>query len=450
MSSLRYRKNRLTSFQVIIVGFLFVILTGSILLMLPVSSRNGEVTSFLDALFTATSATCVTGLVVYDTATYWSAFGQAVILLLIQIGGMGVVTIAVSLASISGRKIGLMQRSTMQEAIAAPSVGGIVRLTGFILKSTILIELTGFILMIPVFWKDFGAWKGTWYALFHSISAFCNAGFDLMGDKAQFSSLTEYAGDGLANVTIMGLIIVGGIGFLTWDDVKCKGRNIRKYRMQSKVILITSAVLIVLPFLIFFFGEFSRQVWSGMPLRERFWSALFQVVTPRTAGFNTVDLSLFSETGQMIIMILMLIGGSPGSTAGGMKTTTIAVLFMSSFAVFKRKDSAECFGRSIEEVAVRYASAILLMYLTLFLSGGIMISCIEKLPMQTCLFETASAIGTVGLSLGITPKLGAVSRLILIILMFFGRVGGLTLVFAALSNKPRNISKFPKEKITVG
>lgn len=450
MNYLRYRKKRLTSFQIIIIGFLLVILTGSILLMLPVSSRDGKATSFLDALFTAVSATCVTGLVVHDTATYWSYFGQAVILLLIQIGGMGVVTIAVSLAAISGKRIGLMQRSTMQEAIAAPSVGGIVRLTGFILKSTILIELTGAVLMLPAFWKDFGALKGIWYALFHSISAFCNAGFDLMGRKEPFSSLTEYSANGLVNAVIIGLIITGGIGFLTWDDIKCKGIHIRKYRMQSKVVLSMAAILIIFPFLLFYFGEFTRPVWNGMSVKEKLLSALFQAVTPRTAGFNTIDLTLFSEAGQTIIIILMLTGGSPGSTAGGMKTTTLAVLFLTLLSVFKRKEDTECFGRRLDEGTIKNAAAILLMYLTLFLTGGILISCIEGLPMRICLFETASAIGTVGLTLGITPELGTVSRLILILLMFLGRVGGLTLVFAAFSGKVRNITKLPREKITVG
>lgn len=450
MKYLLYRKKRLTSFQLIIVGFLAVILTGSILLMLPVSTKSGEAVSFLDALFTATSATCVTGLVVHDTVTYWSAFGQAVILVMIQIGGMGVVTIAVALTAISGRKIGLMQRRTMQEAIAAPSVGGIVRLTSFIIKATILVEVTGACLMLPVFWKDYGPVKGMWYALFHSISAFCNAGFDLMGNRQQYSSLTGYAANGWINVVVIGLIIVGGIGFLTWDDVKCKGIHIRKYRMQSKVVLVMTGILIVFPFLFFFFGEFSKPVWDNMTVQEKIWASLFQAVTPRTAGFNTIDLAAFSEAGKMIILLLMLIGGSPGSTAGGMKITTIAVLFMTLSAVFKRKEDTECFGRRIEGGTIRYAATILLMYLSLFLTGGIVISCVEGLPMLTCLFETASAIGTVGLTLGITPELGTVSRLMLIVLMFLGRVGGLTLVFAAVSDKERNISKLPKEKITVG
>lgn len=446
-----FKINRhLSSSQIIIMGFMLVILTGSILLMLPFSTKSGTGASFADALFTATSATCVTGLVVQDTAAYWSVFGQAVILILIQIGGMGVVTIAVAIAVISGRKIGLMQRSTMQEAIAAPSVGGIVRMTGFILKATILIELSGALLMMPVFWKDFRFLKGTWYALFHSISAFCNAGFDLMGSKEEFSSLTAYSGNGLINAVVIGLIIIGGIGFLTWDDIRWNGIHLKRYRMQSKVILLTTVILIVLPFLFFFFGEFGKNTWDGMTVGERVWVALFQAVTPRTAGFNTVDLSLFSESGQVIIMILMLIGGSPGSTAGGMKTTTIAVLFITLVSVFRRKEDSECFGRRIAEETIKSAAVILLMYLSLFLFGGIAISCIEQLPILTCLFETASAIGTVGLTLGITSELGTASRLILISLMFLGRVGGLTLVFAAFSDKARYLSKLPKEKITVG
>lgn len=450
MGFLRYRKKRLTSFQIIIAGFLLVILTGSILLMLPVSSRSGEFTPFADALFTATSATCVTGLVVHDTQRYWSFFGQAVILLMIQIGGMGVVTIAVSMAVISGKKIGLMQRSTMQEAIAAPSVGGIVRLTGFILRATLLIELLGALFMLPVFGKDFGFLKGLWYSLFHSISAFCNAGFDLMGSRLPFSSLTGYAGNGLICGVIIVLIITGGIGFLTWDDIKWKGIHFKTYRMQSKVILLMTFLLILFPFLIFFFGEFGRPAFGDMSVGQKALGALFQAVTPRTAGFNTVDLTLFSEAGQTVLILLMLIGGSPGSTAGGMKTTTIAVLFVTMFAVFRRKEDSECFGRRMEDNAIRNAAAILLMYFTLFITGGLIISCMEGLPVLTCLFETASAIGTVGLTLGITPQLSAISRLILIGLMFFGRVGGLTLVFAAFSEKTGNVARLPKEKITVG
>lgn len=450
MKRLHIHKKRLTSFQIIILGFLLVILTGTILLMLPFATRDGHGARFFNALFTATSATCVTGLVVCDTATYWSAFGQLIILILIQIGGMGVVTLAVSMALISGKKISLKQRSTMQEAISAPSVGGIVRLTGFILRATIAIEITGAICMFPVFCSDFGVIKGMWFSVFHSISAFCNAGFDLMGAKAPFSSLSSYVANPLINIVVMALIIIGGIGFLTWDDVKRNGIHLRRYRMQSKVILLTSAILIVLPFLFFYFYEFGRDEWKDMPTGEKILSALFQSVTPRTAGFNTVDLAAFDDVTQTFMIVLMLIGGSPGSTAGGMKTTTIAVLILTLFAVFRRKEDTECFGRRFDDGVVKYATTVLMMYLCLFLTGGLIISCFEDLPVLTCLFETASAIGTVGLSLGITSGLCDASKIILITLMYLGRVGGLTLIFAAISDKQKNISKLPREKITVG
>ena len=444
MSRFIHKKRRLTSYQIIILGFSGVILLGTALLMIPFSTRDRVGTSFLDALFTSTSAVCVTGLVVHDTAIHWSTFGQLVIMLLIQIGGMGVITVAASLTMISGRKISLMQRSTMQEAVSAPKVGGIVRLTNFIVKTTLLFELLGALLMAPVFYRDFGA-RGFWMAVFHSVSAFCNAGFDLMGTKEKFSSLTAYVGEPLINLTIMLLIIIGGIGFLTWDDIRRNKLRLHKYKMQSKVILCTTAVLLAFPAIYFYFCEF-----ASLRPEDRILSSLFQAVTPRTAGFNTVDLTGMSEAGQAVITVLMLIGGSPGSTAGGMKTTTVAVLFATAISTFSRKEDTHFFGRRIHDGVVKNAATILLMYLSLFFFGGLAISVIEELPMGACLFETASAVGTVGLSMGITPGLGGVSRLILILLMFFGRVGGLTLIFAALSGVQKTAAKLPQEKITVG
>lgn len=445
MDSEKKINRHITSFQIIIIGFFTVILLGSLLLMLPIATDTNTGTKFLDALFTATSAVCVTGLVVHDTATYWSLFGQVIILMLIQIGGMGVVTIAVAVATASGRKIGLMQRSIMQEAISAPQVGGIVRMTRFILRTSIVIELVGAAFLAIVFCKDFGIPKGIWYALFHSISAFCNAGFDLNGVLQPYSSLTLYSEQPIINITIMLLIIVGGIGFLTWADVQKNKWHFSKYRMQSKVILCVTISLIIVPAMYFFFCEFTE-----FSLMRRIWYSLFQSVTPRTAGFNTADLTILSETGQMIIIILMLIGGSPGSTAGGMKTTTFAVLCASAVSVFQKKEYAHFFGRRVESEAVRTAATILLMYLVLFLTGGMIISSLEKIPLLSALFETSSAIGTVGLSLGITPDLTDISKMILIGLMFFGRVGGLTLIFAAFSEKRVNNSRLPHEKITVG
>ena len=436
-----------SSAQIIIAGFATVILLGAALLTLPFASRGPGSASFADALFTATSAVCVTGLVVHDTALYWSEFGQAVILILIQIGGMGVVTVAVAIAMISGKKISLMQRSTMQEAISAHHVGGVVRLTGFIVRGSLLIELVGAALLAIVFVPEFGVGQGVWYSVFHSISAFCNAGFDLMGIRAPYSSLVAYAGDPVVSLTIAGLIVVGGIGFLTWEDVRTNGLHLRAYRLQSKVILCVTFCLILLPAAYFYAFELS----DSLPVGERALSALFQAITPRTAGFNTIDLTALSEVGQMVLVMLMLIGGSPGSTAGGMKTTTLAVLLFSAAAVFSRREEPRCFGRRIEGEALRSAAAaILLLYLSMFLLGGLAISAMEDLPVVDCLFEAASAIGTVGLTLGITPGLGGPSRAILIALMFFGRVGGLTLIFAALAGKRPCASKLPREKITVG
>lgn len=438
-------KKHLSPFQIITYGFAAVIILGSLLLMLPISTKDGTGATFFDSLFTATSAVCVTGLVVHDTATYWSSFGQGVILFLIQIGGMGVVTISVAMAKIAGRKIGLAQRRTMQEAVSAPHVGGIVKFTDFIIKTSIAIELVGALILSPVMCKEFGILKGIWYSLFHSVSAFCNAGFDLMGVKEQYSSLTSYVSNPIINITIMALIVIGGLGFLTWRDLINNKWHFKKYRLQTKVVLTVTLILIVVPAIYFFFFEY-----SDLTFGKRTLASLFQAVTPRTAGFNTTDLNELSENGKFLTIILMITGGSPGSTAGGMKTTTLAVLFASTIAVFKRSESTQFYGRRISNDTVRYALTILLMYLTLFITGGFVISMIEDLPLLSCLFETASAIGTVGLSLGITPSLCFVSKLVLILLMFLGRVGSLTLVFAAVSGYHIRVSKLPQEKITVG
>ena len=436
---------RITTFQIIALGFALMILIGTVLLMLPVSSRQQTGTPFSDCLFTATSAVCVTGLVIRDTAIHWSPFGQSVILFLIQVGGMGVVTAAVSLAFLSGRRIGFMQRSVMQEAISAPQVGGIVKLTRFIILTTLTIELLGALLLMPVFIPEFGWDKGIWYAVFHSISAFCNAGFDLMGVNGAYSSMTGYAQNALVNIVMVLLITIGGIGFLVWNDVKEHRFRLKQYRLQSKIALTASGVMILIPFLWFLFSETEQA-----PFGERILPSLFQSVTLRTAGFNTMDLNSVSGGGQALMILWMLIGGSPGSTAGGMKTTTGAVLLLTAIAIFRRKDQVTCFGRRVGEDAVRNAVAILIMYFLMFFAGGLVISRAESLPLMSCLFETASALGTVGLSLGITAQLGGVSRIILIALMFMGRVGGLTLIYAAQSVRRSAGCTLPLEKVTVG
>ena len=375
-----YKKKHMTSFQLIIMGFAGVILLGTVLLMLPFSSAEKVITPFHEALFTATSAVCVTGLVVKDTGSYWSLAGQTIILALIQIGGLGVVTVAASVSILSGKKISLMQRSTMQDAISAPKVGGIVRLTRFILRGTFLIEAAGTVLLLPVFMGDYGK-KGIWMSVFHSISAFCNAGFDILGtDSSMFPSLTGYSGNILINLVIMLLIITGGIGFLTWDDIYTNKLNFKRYRMQSKIILMTTACLILFPTVFFYICDL-----TNLPMGKRLLAAAFQSVTTRTAGFNTINISEMSEASKAVMILLMLIGGSPGSTAGGMKTTTFTVLILNAIATFRSQENAGAFGRRLEYHVIKNAATIAMLYFALFFGGGIAISVYEGLPLLNCL-----------------------------------------------------------------
>lgn len=444
-----WKHERITPAQIILLGFLLLILSGASLLMLPFSTNDGTGASLGDALFTATSATCVTGLILHDTVQYWSPFGQLVILLLIQVGGMGVITMAVAIFVFSGRRIGLKQRWVMQESISAPQVGGIVRQTKFILKAALIIEGSGVFLLALRFCPQFGLGKGLWYAIFHGISAFCNAGFDLMGEETPFSSLTAYTGDPLVSGTIALLIVLGGLGFLTWHDIWEHRLHLRHYRLQSKLILSTTAALIFGGFL-FFLYEFSQPQWQELSFRERILAALFQSVTPRTAGFNTVDLNNLSKPSQLVTILLMITGGSPGSTAGGVKTTTLAVLLLGIRAAFHYWDHPRCFGRRVPDDSLHGAASIFTLYLLLFLSGGVLICVVDGVPLMAALFETASAIGTVGLSLGITPTLSPLSKLVLILLMYFGRVGGLTMIYAMASGRAPDNVQLPQERVTVG
>ncbi len=428
-----------------ILGFAGIILIGTVLLMLPISTVDGHASSFADAIFTATSATCVTGLIVHDTATTWSAFGQAVIILMIQMGGLGVVMASATFALASGRKISLKERSMLKDTFAAPRMEGMARMAVFILKITFVTELIGALIMMPSFCADHGL-RGVWMAVFESISAFCNAGFDIMGTPGNlYTSLCGYATNPVICGAISLLIILGGIGFVTWGDIFSNGRRIKRYSMQSKVILVTTAVLIVAPALFFYAFEY-----GNLPAGERVIASVFQSVTTRTAGFNVQDLSQMSEPGQALTILLMLIGGSPGSTAGGIKTTTLAVLCANFGAVCIRKEETNAFGRRIKDDVVKQAAAIFMLYIGLALLGAVAICLIEGLPYLTCLFECASAIGTVGLTMGITPSLGLASRAVLMLYMFIGRVGGLTIIYAATKEARRSVSKLPHESITVG
>ncbi|WP_418764410.1 TrkH family potassium uptake protein [Mailhella sp.] len=444
-----WKKERISPSQIIILGYFLLIVCGTGLLMLPCTTRDGVGPSFGDALFTATSAITVTGLVVHDTVRFWSGFGQAVILLLIQAGGLGVMSMAIAVAVLAGQKIGFRLRWVMQESISAPQLAGIVRLTGFIFKTVLVVELAGAALLAWRFCPDMGLGRGLWMALFHAVSAFCNAGFDLMGAERPYSSLTAYAADPLVCLVVASLVIIGGIGFLTLDDVRSHGLDMRRYRLQSKLVLLFSVTLILLGFLFFFCYEFQRDAWN-MSGPEAALAAFFQSVSPRTAGFNSVDLTALSPLGKLVTILLMLVGAAPGSTGGGFKVTTLAVLLLGLLSIFLHRGDVRGFGRRLTDMALRRASGIFMFYLLLFLAGGMLIAAFDELPLMTAFFEAASAIGTVGLSLGATPELSDASRGILILLMYFGRVGSLTVVFAVSSGLRQDGFRYPAEDVAVG
>ena len=441
-----FTKKIVSDFQIIILAFACVILLGGILLMLPVSSAAGLWTPFSEALFTSTSAVCVTGLVVHDTMTYWSVFGKTVILLLIQTGGMGVVTLSAMVLSVTGHKLGLVQRTLIQDSIGSEHMGGLVRMVRFIVKIMLTVEGIGACILATVFVPLYGPLKGAAFSVFHSVSAFCNAGFDLMGEQGEYSSLTGFAANPVVTLTISLLIILGGIGFFTWKDFIDYGLKFRRYRMQTKAILVMTAALLLLPAIYLFMAEY-----GNLPLGERLLAAIFQAVTPRTAGFNTTDLTQMSGTGQAVTVILMLIGGAPGSTAGGMKVTTIFVILATCASVFGGEEECSGFGRSIDNKVISQSMALMTIYMTLFLVSGAVICSLEQQPLHICLFEAASAIGTVGLTLGITPSLGLISKIILIALMFLGRTGGLTIAWALFKIQGPSVNrKYPKGNIAVG
>ena len=435
--------------QIIILGYLGLIFCGTGLLMLPWTTRDGLGASLGDALFTATSAITVTGLVVHDTMQYWSFFGQLVILLLIQTGGLGVVTMAIAVAVLTGQKIGFRLRWVMQESISAPQLAGIVRTTGFICRIVLCVELAGAFLLALRFCPEMGLGQGLWMALFHAVSAFCNAGFDLMGARQAYSSLTAYSADPLVCLVIAGLIITGGIGFLTLEDVRCHGPRFRHYHLQSKFVLLASAFLLVAGFCYFYCLEFSSDRWQ-MSESEAVLASFFQAVSPRTAGFNSVDLTALSPMSQLVTLLLMLVGAAPGSTGGGFKVTTLAVLFLALIAIFLNRRDVRGFDRRVSDGTLRKASGIFMFFVLLYLTGGMLICCLDDLPLMVAFFEAASAIATVGLTLGVTPELSDASRAVLILLMYFGRVGSLTVLFAVSSGLRQDAFRYPAEEVAVG
>ena len=444
------RPKSLSAMKIIAIVFAAIILLGAALLTLPAASRSGVSCGFRPALFTATSATCVTGLSLYDTFTQWSGFGQTVIICLIQIGGLGFMSAATLFVFLLHKRIGLKQRLVMAQALSVSDMDGIVKLQKTVLKGSFLVEGIGAAILFVRFLPEFGFVKALTWGLFHAISAFCNAGFDIFGCITPGASLMEFQSDPVVLLTLGALVVIGGLGFLVWQDVS-ENRVFRKCSVYTRLVLLTTAGLILLGWFMICLLEWNNAGTLGdLSTPDKLLNGLFQSVTLRTAGFASVDQALLSESGKAVSIVLMLIGGSPGSTAGGMKTTTLAVMLSTAVSVFRRREHTHFFGRRINDDTVRNAATVFMMYLVLFLIGGFVISRLEGLPLLTCLYETASAIGTVGLTLGITPDLGIVSQIILIFLMYIGRVGGLTLIFATLSANKNTLSRLPLEKITVG
>lgn len=442
---------KISPMKLILGGYCIIILIGTLLLSLPAATKGTDATPLSDCFFTATSATCVTGLIRYDTFTHWTTFGQLVILSMIQIGGIGFMTVAILIMVLAGRKIGLSERSLMQNSISAPQIGGIVKMTKFIAFGTLAVEGLGAVLLSVAFIPRFGMKRGIYFAVFHAISAFCNAGFDLMGGSyGQFSSLTGMADSWYVNSIVMLLVFVGGLGFFVWQDVLHHRFRFRRLRLQSKMVLSISVLLVLAGAVLLFLLENGHSLFAGMALHEKILASLFQSVSARTAGMNTVDLTAMTEPGLFVMTCLMFVGGSTGSTAGGIKTTTFGVLCMSIFTTFRRKKNVEAFGRRMEEHITRMASCVFMTYLLLTAGVAVTIAAIEELPLLTTLFEATSAMATVGFTLNVTPSLGMASKLLLALLMLCGRVGSITMLLAFSSEKRVVNSKFALEKIQVG
>ncbi len=442
------QKLMITPAQILALGFFTIIFIGALLLCLPFASVEGS-TSFVDALFTATSATCVTGLVTLTTATHWTTFGKVVILVLIQIGGLGFMTF-ISLTGIIARKrFSLHQRKVIMQSTGSLELGGLTRLVRRIALGTFIVEGIGTLILAIRFWTlgySFG--KGLWFGVFHSISAFCNAGFDILGP----SSLEPFKGDFTVLLTISALIIIGGIGFLVWGDISRHGIHFKRYRLHSKLAIISTSVLVFGGAIILYFSE-RNSAFSALSESEKILNAFFQSVTLRTAGFASVNQATLSDSGFIVSCVLMLIGGSPGSTAGGIKTVTFAVVILNAICFAKNKDSLTSFKKRIHNDTVKQACAIVTIYLFATVLITSIVCAIEakaQIPLENIVFEVISAVATVGLSQGITPILSTASKILICLTMYFGRLGGLTLLLAIIERKPCAKVERPYEKILIG
>ena len=449
------KKLSLSTTQIIMLSFLIVILLGSWLLSLPVSSASGKAVPYLDALFTATTATCVTGLVTLPTAATWSVFGHVVILILIQVGGLGVITIMSALMMLLHRRMGIGERLLLQDAFNLNSLSGIVRFVKRVLLGTFLVEGVGALLYMTVFVPEFGV-KGIWISVFTSISAFCNAGIDIIGEN----SLCGYATNPIINLVTCLLIILSGIGYIVWWDVMGLGRkapgkkrgSFRNLSLHSKIAITTTLILIFGGgILIFLFEYHNPQTIGNLSLFDKFQVSLFQSVTTRTAGFATVPQQDLTNASSILCLLLMFIGGSPVGTAGGIKTVTFAVLVVSALATIQNKQEVSLFNRNISKQTVNKAVAVTMMSFAIVFASTILLSAVTNADVLDIFYETVSATATVGLTRDLTPYLNAAGKAIIIGTMYLGRVGPISLALALNSKKKhQNIIKNPTEEISVG
>lgn len=445
---LKFIKKNFTYSRIIALSFAIVILIGSILLTLPVSSRERTSTPFINSLFTAVSSTCVTGLSVYDTYTHWSLFGQIVILCMIQIGGLGFMTIITMFSMIMKKGTSLHERRLLMQSAGSIELNGINKLLKNIFIGTFIFELLGAVLLSIRFCGTMDLGTGIWYAVFHSISAFCNAGFDLMG-KFGNSSFSAYYDDPLVNLTLIFLITMGGLGFIVWNDLLQNKLKFKNYSLHTKIVITTSAILLFGGAVIFFFTE-KNHAFSGMTVPERILSSLFQSATLRTAGFSTIAQSELSNSGSILSMVLMFVGGSSGSTAGGIKTTTFAVFLISNFSFARNNDNIVIFKKRMDTSVVKQAGSIVCVYISAILACSFLICLAESFGIREIFYEVVSAIATVGLSMNLTPSLGAFSKIIIILLMYTGRIGGLSMVMVLAEKKERVPLERPIGKILIG
>lgn len=434
--------------QIIAFSFLGVIFIGAVLLSLPISAQDRQWTPFLSSLFTATSATCVTGLTVVDTSAHWSRFGQVVVLCLIQIGGLGFMTLMLTFSTLVRKRLSLRNQLILRQSTGGSGNETMWSLLKQILLGTAMFEFIGFVLLTIRFCGMLPFGQALYFALFHSVSAFCNAGFDILGSLGS-SSVGMFVFDPLVNLTLMFLIITGGLGFLVWEDVRNCRFKFKKMQLHTKLVLSTTAILLVFGWVSFLIVE-RNGVLSDMSLPQRMLVSMFQSVTTRTAGFASVDQAHLTEPGAIITTALMLIGGSPGSTAGGLKTTTFAVLVIATVCSARNDESTVVFKKRIDPAVVREATAIANIYLSVAIAGAVVICMLEPFSLIETLYETASAIGTVGLTMGITPYLGTASRIIIIIMMFAGRIGGLSFIVALAEKRKKVPLERPIGKILIG